>query len=291
MDIKKIMKQIYNLPPRVIVGRLRYKLTGRIGKNFSVEDIIQSTKDMRPQRVADFLSRYERIIQKENPSWKLDFTGKNVLELGSGPLLGLAPFAIFMGCRQYVCLEPMYNPQVLEHPKVKRYFLLIYKDLAALYGKRMGFEDFYQGLLKKVSVYSQPLETFSKEYKFDIILSNSCLEHIQNLQEGLRNLKRISAPQATFLHVVDFGNHSDTLNPFHKLYKTTPEQYFKQYGRLLNLLRPSDMMELFKANGLEAKLIPYYNFDEMYTESIHPWWKEKYLLQDLFLKTAFIINK
>src|SRR3989338_3157544 len=108
MDIKKIMKQIYNLPPRVIVGRLRYKLTGRIGKNFSVEDIIQSTKDMRPQRVADFLSRYERIIQKENPSWKLDFTGKNVLELGSGPLLGLAPFAIFMGCRQYVCLEPMY---------------------------------------------------------------------------------------------------------------------------------------------------------------------------------------
>ena len=28
----------------------------------------------------------------------------------------------------------------------------------ALYGKRMGFEDFYQGLLKKVSVYSQPLE-------------------------------------------------------------------------------------------------------------------------------------
>jgi hypothetical protein len=270
---------------------LKYKLTGSSGKNFSVLDVVQSPKYMRPQRAVDFLLRYERIIQKENPAWKLDFTGKNVLEVGSGPLLGFAPFAVFMGCRQYVCLEPMYNPEILNHPKVRKYFLMIHKDLTALYGKKMSFEDFFQAITQKVSVYSEPLETFEKEYKFDIILSNSCLEHIQDLKGGLKNLKRISFPQATFLHVVDFGNHSETINPFHRIYMSSPEDYFKRYGRLLNLLRPPDMMELFKINGIDAKLVPYYNFDEMYSESIHPWWKEKYSLQDLFLKTAFIINK
>ena len=171
-----------------------------------MEDILGDSKHLRPQRLYDFLTRYEAIVRQRHPWESLNFEDKPVIEPGAGPVLGWAPLAVFLECRSYTCVEPYFNPDVFESKAlIDGYFLTIYKDLCAVYGHRVDFATFFQRLRSRTEVLRSEGLYADLEGPYDIALSNSCLEHILALDETIRCLKSVSAPDCRFLHLVDFG--------------------------------------------------------------------------------------
>lgn len=289
MLLKNWIKQLYFLPPEKSLKKIKRKIFGNKEKGIFPIDEVMGSKYMRGHRMTDFLVRYKIIVQRHYPLWNLDFFNKKVLEIGGGPVLGWAPLAIFMGCKRYVHIEPMYNSEITKHPNTKRLFMDIYKDLTALYGPKMSSEVFFDALNKNVVVYKKYLGDFTEENGFEVVLSNSTLEHIVDLDQALHKLSNVVVQGNTFLHLVDFGNHRDAVNPFEGIYARTPDEYFTKYGRNLNLLRCSDIIRLLNKNGFPAELVPYYFED--YSGPINDWWSHRYKKDDLFLKVGFFVNK
>ena len=122
--IFRIITRLYDRSPRQLIIALGRRLRSKGGK-FDVAEVLSSAKHMQSQRPYNFLNRYETIINRVlGDGYRLDFQDKRVLEIGCGPLLGWAPLAIFLGARDYVCVEPMFNPDILRKNIVReRYFL------------------------------------------------------------------------------------------------------------------------------------------------------------------------
>lgn len=124
--------------------------------------------------------------------------------------------------------------------------------------------------------------------KADIVLSQSCLEHVFPLQETIEQLAKLQRPKTRFLHLVDFGNHYLSGNPFDGLYDQPPEVYIANRGKAINLMRCSDVERIFEESGISARLIPTRNMQATYRGTIHPWWRERYDDGALFIQLALV---
>ncbi len=271
--------------------RIKRKLSSEQKNYYGLQDIIESPKHMRPQRMFDYLSRYQAILRRHLDWDDLNFVGQRVLELGCGPLAGWAPMAVFLGCQTYTCVEPMFNPAALESKSIiEKYYLPVYKDLSAIYGPNWEFDSFLQSIKVKVRVSKEEFLAASVDGPFDIVLSNSCLEHVFPLDVTLKKLREVCRDSARFIHLVDFGNHRGTRNPFEGMYSVEPSKYFAKYGKHINLLRASDVLACLRNAGFETVLVPYYTFQEFHQENIHPYWSDMYSEGDLFLKAGIFAS-
>ena len=89
----------------------------------------------------------------------------------------------------------------------------------------------------------------------DIVLSQSCLEHVFPLERDDREACSDSNAATRFLHLVDFGNHYPTGNPFDGLYEQPPADYIARRGQAINLLRGARRCDLFAQHGIAARMI------------------------------------
>ena len=285
----RLLLRLYELPPKDVLLKVRKRFRPSKGEGPDIEEILSNPTKIRPQRLYDFLSRYQAIIRRQH-SWNdLTFEGKNVLEIGCGPLLGWGPMAVFLDCENFTCVDPHINKDIIRTSTIiERYFLPIYKDLSALYGPRKDFDRFVTDLFNKTTVFKQKFTELQLQRVFNITLSNSCLEHIFPLDVTIRKLREISTADCRFLHLVDFGNHRSTHNPFESIYEIESDAYFSLYGKNINLLRCSDVLRLFQDNGFDAAAVPYYFFEDFFEGRICPYWSEHYHRSELFLKTAII---
>ena len=286
----RILRLLYELSPKEVIHKVRRRLSRRSGSTFDLQDITNSQKHMRFQRLYDFLSRYEIIIQRQHPEWEeIQFEAERVLEIGCGPLLGWGPLAVFLGAERYVASEPLFNKDVLtDQILADRYFRGLHKDLSAVYGPRMTFDEFHLALQERCEVHNHALLESSIKGEFGIVLSNSCLEHVFPLDRTITRLKELSSPNCRFVHLIDFGNHRATGSPFSGMYSQEPEAYFHKYGQAINLTRPSEMLQMFRQAGYETNLVPYYQSRENYEEQMIPYWRDRYSDEELFLKAALI---
>ena len=154
----------------------------------------------------------------------------------------------------------------------------------------MTFDKFIMLLQLKIFVEDKELLQCEFANKFDIVLSKSCLEHIFPLDGSIKYLRNITRENVRFIHVVDFGNHMSTKNPFIHIYDNTPESFYKRFGKTINLYRPSDVMAIHENNDFEVKMTPYYYFKEFYNKPIHSYWTERYNEEELFLKTVILTD-
>ncbi len=286
-----LLRQLYELSPREWGRKVHTKLRPHNNDGPAVEETLSSSKYTRSQRLYDFLSRYEAVIAKHRPWTPINFKERNVVELGAGPALGWAPLAVFLGCARFTCVEPFYNPAILEAPSfIRRYLLYIHKDLSALYGPRMTFEVFLTYLKERVWVIRKEFLKADTDMPFEVALSNSCLEHITPLDKTIARLKSLSAPSCRFIHVVDFGNHLQAENPFNEIYTVEPEAYFAKHGKKINLLRGPDILRIFRDAGFDTSLVPYYYHQELYHQTPINYWTKRYSEEDLFLKCGIFTD-
>jgi SAM-dependent methyltransferase len=286
-----MLGQLWRTPPRDIARKVSKRLRGSTQPD--VRDLVRSPRYMRAQMPYDFFSRYEVIAQRACGWQPLDFADRDVLEVGCGPVLGFGPLAVFLGCRRFCAVDPVIRKETLYHPDlIETYFLRVYKDLAGVYGPRVSYEDFLRGLRERVTLSTTGItECAEPDQAFDIALSNSTLEHLHPLSDSIRSLRRLTRPTARQMHLVDFGNHRATRNPFSGIYNVTPEQYFAKHGNGINLARPPDLLRLFAEHGFDVALATYYRFDEFYDEPIDEYWRSAYSTADLFLKTAVLVSR
>ncbi len=284
-----ILKRLWDLPPREVALKLRRRLSANQG--FDAEDILGSTKHMRPQRFYDFLSRYEAILMRTRNWEPLEFKGKHVLEIGCGPMLGFGPLAIFRGARKYTAIEPDFQTGVLDDQRiVERYYRSTFRDLSALYGERGSFDDFIADLRRQAVPIAKPLSQVVISERADIVVSNSCLEHISPFEESILALRKLCADDCRLINLVDFGSHRAGSGPFENIYSRPRDKYLETYGAHVNLLRAPDMISVFRAAGFEVDIEPYTSMRESYQGRVHDFWASRYSEDELFLKTGILFG-
>jgi hypothetical protein len=268
----------------------RHRLPGlKGGPAWTAEELLSSSKHGRGIRFAELLLRQEAVVRQTRPWEPLDFSGKRVVEIGCGPLAGFAPLAIFCGATSFESAEPEWDPQLFHSELISdRYLRTFHADLSALYGPRMEFAPFRQALRKRLSVHRCGFEAAPLGGPADIVLSQSCLEHVFPLDATVAKLASIQNARTRFLHLVDFGNHYPTGNPFEGLYDQPPATYIARRGKTINLLRAPDVQSLFTHHGIAAQTITSRSI--VYGGVIHPWWRERYDEKALFTQLALLVG-
>ena len=171
---------------------------------------------------------------------------------------------------------------------VEKYHFIFYADLVALYGARMDFAEFRKRLRERMEIQRCGFEKFTSSGKADIVISQSCLEHVFPIEDTIDKLAEIQTAATRFLHLVDFGNHYPTGNPLDGLYEQPRDDYIARCGKAMNLLRAPDIDALFRSRNIPARVVPSRNVKETYRGRIHPWWRERYDDAALFTQLALV---
>jgi hypothetical protein len=270
------LNYLFNLTPFETWRLARHRLPGlRGGPAWTANELLSSAKFSRGIRFAELLLRQEAVVRRHMVWDPIDFSGKRVVEVGCGPLAGYGLLAIFCGATSFESAAPEWHPALFYSEAVtERYSRTFHADLSALYGPRMDFAAFRAALRERVMVHRCGFESAPLAGPVDIVLSQSCLEHVFPLDATVAKLASIQSAQTRFLHLVDFGNHYPTAAPFEGLYDQPPEMYLARRGKAINLLRAPDVLALFTRHGIAAKCVSSRVLPQ--SGVIHPWWRERY---------------
>jgi methyltransferase family protein len=263
----------------------------RSGPSWTAAELLSSAKHGRGIRFAELLLRQEAVARRYMPWSPIDFENKRVVEIGCGPLAGYGPLAIFCGAESFESADPEWDPGLFSSEEIAdRYLRVLHADLSALYGLRMEFPAFRQNLAERIAIHRTGFEAAPLRGETDIVLSQSCLEHVFPVEGTMKKLSAIQNARTRFLHLVDFGNHYPTGNPFEGLYEQPPADYIARRGKAINLLRVSDITKLFEQFGIAARTIPARVIREGYNGKVHPWWQERYEEGSLFTQLALVTS-
>ena len=233
--------------------------------------------------------RQEAVVRRHMPWEPLGFEARRAVEIGCGPLAGFGPLAVFCGATSFESAEPEWDPALFFSDEVRdRYLRIFHADLCALYGERMDFAAFYAALKDRMVIHRCGFESAPINGPIDVVVSQSCLEHVFPLDATIAKLAAIQTASTRFLHLVDFGNHYPTGNPFDGLYEQPPADYIARRGKAINLLRAPDIVAAFAKNRIAARLIPSRQAHDSYHGTIHPYWRERYDDAALFTQLGLV---
>lgn len=284
------LQWLLSIPPVETMRLVRRRLPVlRNGPSWLPNELLWSSKHGRGIRFAELLLRQEAVVQR-HMTWKpLDFEGRRVVEIGCGPLAGFGPLALFCGAELFESAEPEWDAELFFSAEIRdRYLRMFHADLCGLYGPRMDFNTFMGLLDKRIVVHRSSFETAPIAGPVDVVLSQSCLEHVFPADAIVAKLAAIQNGATRFLHLVDFGNHYPTGNPFDGLYEQPPADYIERRGKAINLLRMPDVEQAFTNHGILAAIIPSRVMQETYSGTVHPWWRERYDDKALFTQLALV---
>jgi hypothetical protein len=281
---------LLTLTPLETIRLLRRRLPVlRGGPAWTARELLSSQKHSRGIRFAELLLRQEAVVRRHLPWEPLDFAGRHVVEIGCGPLAGFGPLAVFCGAASFRSAEPEWDAELFASEPIQRQYLLeFHSDLVALYGSRMDFREFQEALSARMVIHQTPFERAPIEGPVDVILSQSCLEHVFPLDATIRKLAAIQTRHTRFLHLVDFGNHYPTGDPFEGLYEQPAAAYIARRGQAINLLRSPDIATLFAQYEIPARVIPSRVLADVHSGMIDPWWRERYDDPALFTQLALV---
>jgi hypothetical protein len=259
---------------------------------YDVQTILAKPVHMDARRVIDRYLRYERVLQVKSAWTPLDFDGKRILEIGCGPLLGIGPIAVYLGATEFVCVEPRYHPEVLESNEVQiRFFLPLYHQLDALYGRGLSFDEFIDRIKTGIRIDTVKIEDYQHiGNPMDIVYSNGVLNHVGDIDLALNRIQQVSHESTRHFHVVNFTDHHGNPpdDPFREIYSLEPAQYF-EHDSLLNLKRPSEILALFSEAGITVSMVPYIVDQTVLPDEISPYWT-RFHASELAVQIAFFFN-
>lgn len=259
-------------------------------------DILHDEAARNPKRMRTFLERYEALAATL-PDWPpLRFKDRRVLEVGCGPLGGWGPLALYRGAASYVGCDPALDPGLFgTRAFLDEHLAWVVDDMAANMPNDADWagdrEAFVEAFRARCVYRAATVEALDPDARFDIVLSNSCLEHIVPFAPFAAALAARLAPGARMLHLVDFSNHRSKERPFRPLYDMAPEDYLERYGPHINLMRPPDILAAFAEHGVAARCVPLdVRADLIHMAAIHPAWRERYDAATLAVRAAVIVS-
>ena len=280
------------LPPRLVLAKLAKRLPWTDKHAVRLAELLHSPTDLRPDRLIGFFREQEGICVGTTGLEPVGFHGKRMLEIGPGPLGGWGPMAIFRGAESVHAVDPDWVDGVLDAPAIEAAYLQPHHAaLTAIYGPLMSYDAFRAGIRDRLAVVKTGLADLRLSEPVDLVLSNSCLEHIDGLSPALKHLATLMRTGARFHHLVNFGNHRDRHAPFRTIYEMPPESYWRRYSRHINLMRASDIGAAFQEAGLPTRTVVVdRRLDYLTGLSVDPWWRGRYTDDDLATRTALFVG-
>ena len=144
--------------------------------------------------------------------------GKRILIFGYGGRTAVGAQLLQAGAEQVVLLDPYVNAESAE-------------------------------IAGRLTLVHQPLDLYLAEggATVDLVLSNSVLEHVADMESTVRNLARVTRPEGQQFHFIDLRDHFFKY-PFEMLcYSASTWRRFLNPGSNLNRLRIWDYERLFSA--------------------------------------------
>lgn len=264
---------------------------GECDFQYELESVLGHPVHMDARRVVDRYLRYERVLQAKSDWIPVDFDGKRVLEIGSGPLLGVGPIAVYLGSTEYICVEPNLQPEVLQSDVVQtRFFLPFFQQLDALFDRGISFDEFLDRLHSMIVIDTLPIEDCTRTSEpVDVVFSNGVLQHIGDLDRAMDTIQQLSHASTRQFHVVNFTDHvSPPDDPFHEIYRLDPMEYF-EHDSLLNLKRPSEINDMFREAGIPVIMVPYIADQLADSGTMAAYWS-RFDTPDLAVQIAFFVN-
>jgi len=301
-----LAQSLHNLPDRlramrsVGVERTLIKVARRTGMldtpAMARRDLVADPGFRRPERMREFLARYEAVAATLGAAWTpLDFAGKRVLEVGCGPLGGWGPLAVFCGARGYRGVDPAWRDDVFWHTSVlPRLLAGVHADLSANMPAATdapALDAFVAAVRARCSFFPGRIEDLAEAEPFDIVMSNSALEHIPAFESFATALAAVCGPATAHLHMVNFSNHRSKAEPFAKLYELSRADYTRTFGPHINLLRYPDMIRIFAAQGIALSFLPVDDDPRRLDGlAIEPSWRACYAPEILAVRTGLLLR-
>ena len=215
---------------------------------------------------------------------------RRVLEIGCGAHGGLGPGLVCAGVGSYVGIDPRMDPELLRHPVVRTSWLN--KALEAC-GQHFGRSPIsVTNFEKRVNYVGTTLQDCDRGLSpVDLFVSVSCLEHIKDLTASLESTSRLSSPDASHFHIVNFSNHTDKRKPFAGLYEMELEAYLASWSGHINGLRPSDLISMFAENGQEVAFYPLDIRPDALPARLHLSWTDRYSVDELAVRVGLLISR
>ncbi len=239
--------------------------------------------------------------------------GADILEVGCGRLGGLGPYFVARGAHYFAGIDPGFDPSLFTHPRIvdrcvapaleaARHLPGAERDVAGrdAAGREVAgpvdlpaFFDrsgYFRGGLTGFPASNAARRVTGADRRLDDPLTLARPDPAGRPSDPLAALAKVLSPDARQLHLVNFSNHLDKAAPFRHLYDLTPDQHRARYGPHINFLRAPDMLEAFRSAGYAATLLPLDVLPEAVSAAnISAWWRERYSLDDLMIRTALIL--
>jgi len=292
--LSRQIKVLYQCSPEEVIRKIRHRwlLKYKGLENLELDDYFRIVPNgLSWGRHLRNFHRVEKICANRCHNWSpMEMEGKVFLEIGCGLAGGLSPMALFRGAEKVLLVEPLWREGVFENKWLQEaYFRPLWSELVTVYGKLMSFDDWMNRLRKDIEVHVGGMETCSFSLEPDLSWSLSCLEHVPDLAGGVRQLRKVfGSKKGRQMHVVDFGNHMSKDFPFRKIYEEPAEDYLEKSAKEINLLRMSDVVELFEAEGWDCDPIAMTRAKPE-PERISNYWKEKYPAEVLEIRVAVLL--
>lgn len=281
-------RALSDMPLREFLLRAARRVPGLDGTWLRREIALADPRGTDIGRMSGFLDRLD-TLSRQHTGRGLDIEGARVLEVGCGPLAGFAPILFARGAASVAAIEPDWNAALFDHPGVERRYIA---PVAGRLGGGLDGATLRARLDRDFVAFATGLEDTPATGPFDLAVSQSCLEHVRDLGASARTLKRVLASGARQAHFVNFGNHRKRDHPFETIYEMPPAEYHARHGRHINLGRPSDVAKAFAGAGLDVIVAPVdVNAESLARVTLHPWWRERYGMEELAIRTAIVVAK
>lgn len=284
MNLKRVARSLWTRSPRENWQRVRDR--GERPPAWT------HGKHRQWNRLPYYLTMFDKMSARYGTP--LSFTGKHVLEIGGGPALGLAPFALLDGAASFTLIEPDFEEIRGDDTFAHEYL----EPLWSVHGRlvagdaRPSFAVF-RDRIAAIDVHAKPIETLAGgAHAYDVIVSKSCLEHIADLPRAMDVCRDLASPTALHAHYVDFAmhrQHDRVGGPFGKTYVTARADNPERLGgpdSLVNLLRASDVATIFAERFAKSRLFPLAEYPV--EGEVHPDWAA-YRREDLAVANAVVM--
>lgn len=299
--ILQISKLACNMPWQLVLtrGLLRVGLDSAWTRKV---DFLNSPDTLRPNKAVQILLNSMRCVGLSPASLATAIPGARVLEIGCGRHIGFASFVLGLGATEYIGIDPALDQELFFYQVVRDGYLAVAlreaKNLANSLPefRELPFDesdgiDFLDSLLNQCRFIRGGIDEMdAHQDKMDICLSISCLEHIRDFGEAARVIASLSKPNTMHVHVVNFSSHLSKESPFSQLYDMSYEDFDKRWKHNINGLRVSDMLKEFNQYGLRLRALPLDAAPGALPARIHPYWTDKYRIDELAMRTAVLTS-
>lgn len=244
-----------------------------------IEKRLYNPYDFGDNNIENYKKQYEYFIDFCNKN-SIDLNWKSVLELWPGWFLWFWAFIKKHWVSKYFAIDDINH---FEHFTQKH--IDLYKKIDETVLKENMFDLDYINVLKYNNNWIQ-----LQDQSVDMVFSNAVFEHINNPQESIKELSRITKSWWYSIHTIDFRDHIFEQKSL--FFLTIPKRLFNflfaRAGAWTNRLRYQDFKNMFEKNWFELieenVLIEYGDQEiEKYSSLKKKYWKDNLKIASVML--------